>query len=80
MSKCRRNKLHQDDLIAVALRSFDIVMPVHSLIISEQALRCRPRLRPHSTVPCMMVLQVLCHVTWPNQAIFQSLIVARRDF
>ena len=65
-------------LSVACIRSSGIGRLVHSLTLSDQLLRCLPRLRPPSTVPCMMVLHRLsCRVTWPNQASLRRLIVAR---
>jgi len=51
-------------------------MVVHSLMLSIQLLRCRPRLRAPATVPCMMVLERLsCRVVWPNHASLRLLTV-----
>lgn len=41
--------LPQEDLLVVALRSSDIIMSVHSLMMSDQLLRCSPCLCPPST-------------------------------
>lgn len=49
------DKLLQDNLLAVALRTSGIVVSVHSLILSNQCLHCRHRLCPPSTMSCMMV-------------------------
>ena len=50
--------LHAGLLAAVDRRS-GMVMSVYSLMLSDQLLLCRPRLRPPSTVPCKMVLERL---------------------
>lgn len=70
----------KDDPMAVALRSFSIIMSVRFLMLSDHILCCGSRLRPPSTAPCLMVLQgLLWQVTWPKSGIFWLLIVARRE-
>ena len=65
-------------LVAVDSRS-GVDMSVHSLMLSPQLFRWRPRLRPPATVPCMMVLERLsCRVTCPNHASLRLFTVARR--
>lgn len=48
--------LIQEVPLAVALRSFFIVIPIHYLMLSDQFLRCYLCLHPPTTMPCVMVL------------------------
>ena len=65
-------------LSEVWVKCSGIVRSVHSLTLSDQLFWCLPRLRPPSTVPCMIVSHgQSCLVTWPNQVSFRRLIVAR---
>lgn len=80
-TKNKSDNLFQQDLLAVALRSSSIVIPSHPLVMFDHLLRWFHYLRPPTPVSCIIILQMLlCRVMWPNNAIFRSLIVARRNY